>query len=514
MSRSSATASVALISATARVAGALLLVALGFRAVSDDDFARVVIAQRFAAAPHLDPTGTSWLPLPFWLVGSGMKVFGASLLVARILAVVSAALAGAIVAAMATAIGLSRRRTIAASLLAAFMPWAMQLAVATVPEVPAAACAAAGAMALASPSSRLRVLGAFGLLASCLSRYDAWPLTLAFAVFTLADAARAKGSDRALHGLAALVAMAGPIAWTAWQGVVYHDPLRYLGLVRSYRQALGTGPSLLRRVLGYPMGALEDMREMVAAGVVGLVSLAVVRRRVRKGNESAENTPMPTLDVRWGRPLLLAALQLFALILGDVRDGAPTHHPERALLGPATIVLFASADAFGALLAGERSSARRNRLAAIATAALVLWIGTRLFRSLRWYDAAPRPREVSAGRALDVATPKGSRALLDTRDLPGGAPDYGYYAMLAAFGRPLDAEVDRDQDPRKPRLASSFQASDSLRARTAMTNARVLLAWGDDHRVIAESVGARVVAEEAPAGDVADAPRWFVLAMP
>ncbi|MEO7092357.1 MAG: glycosyltransferase family 39 protein, partial [Polyangiales bacterium] len=163
MSRSSATASVALISAGARVAGALVLVVCGFRAVSDDDFARVVIAQRFAAAPHLDPTGTSWLPLPFWLVGSGMKVFGASLLVARVLAIVSAAVAGAIVGAMATAIGLSRRRAITGALLAAAMPWAMQLAVATVPEVPAAACAAAGAMALASRSSRLRLLGAVAL---------------------------------------------------------------------------------------------------------------------------------------------------------------------------------------------------------------------------------------------------------------------------------------------------------------------------------------------------------------
>jgi hypothetical protein len=33
--------------------------------VSDDDYARVVIAQRLSLA--LDPSGTSWLPFPFWL---------------------------------------------------------------------------------------------------------------------------------------------------------------------------------------------------------------------------------------------------------------------------------------------------------------------------------------------------------------------------------------------------------------------------------------------------------------
>jgi len=132
------------------VIGAGFVASLGFRVVSDDDFARVVIAQRFAAAPRLDPTGTSWLPLPFWMNGAAMKLFGSSLEVARVLAVVSASLAGALVAGVAVAAGLRVRRAIAASIVAAAMPWAMQLAVATVPEVPASACAAAGAIALAA----------------------------------------------------------------------------------------------------------------------------------------------------------------------------------------------------------------------------------------------------------------------------------------------------------------------------------------------------------------------------
>ena len=43
---------------------------LGFSHVSDDDYARVVIAERFAHAPHLDPSATSWLAATaFWMRG-------------------------------------------------------------------------------------------------------------------------------------------------------------------------------------------------------------------------------------------------------------------------------------------------------------------------------------------------------------------------------------------------------------------------------------------------------------
>ena len=62
------------------------VLATGFRAVSDDDYARVAIAQRFADAPNIDPTGTSWLPFPFYLYGVAFRVFGNSLGVAAVTA--------------------------------------------------------------------------------------------------------------------------------------------------------------------------------------------------------------------------------------------------------------------------------------------------------------------------------------------------------------------------------------------------------------------------------------------
>lgn len=62
--------------------GALVL-AMGFTHVSDDDYARTVIAEQFAHAPRLDPSGTSWLPLPFWLAGLAMAACGRTLATAR-----------------------------------------------------------------------------------------------------------------------------------------------------------------------------------------------------------------------------------------------------------------------------------------------------------------------------------------------------------------------------------------------------------------------------------------------
>ena len=496
---------VALASALARIGGALLILRLGFRVVSDDDFARVVIAQKFAAQPHLDPTGSSWLPLPFWLVGGAMRVLGPTLDVARGLALVAAALGGAFVAWVAVRAGMRPRRALAAAVLAAWMPWAMQLAVATVPEAPAAAFAAAGVITLAATSPGLRVVGSFGLLVSCWSRYDAWPMALAFAVCCALDAMRSHGRARRLQALAAVLALFGPASWSLWQAVVYHDAFRYLGLVRSYRQALGQGPSIVHRVLGYPLGVVEEMREVLAAGLVG----ALAAWRLRRARSDAPSTAS---GLRWSRPLAVAAFQLVLLVVGDVRDGAPTHHPERALLAPATIVLFAAGDALGAWLS-TRARAQAWLVAGVCATLLAGWIGVRLHRSLRWYEGAPRPREVAAGRALAEAAGGvgGGRVLVDTRDLAGGAPDYGYYAVLAAFGRPLEADVDRDQDPRRPRAASSFGSVEALGARVAVARDRWLLAWGDEHRRIATELGARVVAEE-PAD--APAPRWVVLALP
>jgi len=72
----------ALVALSRALVSALCLLG-GFRAISDDDYSRVVLAARFADTPSLDPSGTSWLPLPFWFYGALMALLGDSLGVAR-----------------------------------------------------------------------------------------------------------------------------------------------------------------------------------------------------------------------------------------------------------------------------------------------------------------------------------------------------------------------------------------------------------------------------------------------
>ncbi|HEV8550575.1 MAG TPA: hypothetical protein VGQ57_16130, partial [Polyangiaceae bacterium] len=125
--------------AAAKLAVSLAVLAAGFRAVSDDDYARVVIAQRFAEAPALDPSGTSWLPLPFWIYGTAFATFGGSLAVARGVAIALALGSMWLLLVAARWLGAGRFGAVAGVLVAAVFPWSAWLGAAPVPEVPSAA---------------------------------------------------------------------------------------------------------------------------------------------------------------------------------------------------------------------------------------------------------------------------------------------------------------------------------------------------------------------------------------
>src|SRR5260370_14864728 len=105
---------------------------LGFDHVSDDDYARTVVAEQFAQAPRLDPSGTSWLPLPFWIVGAAMRLAGRSLAVARTTAIALGTSSVALpYVAMRTA-GVERAAALLAAGVAMAMPWDAWLGGATV----------------------------------------------------------------------------------------------------------------------------------------------------------------------------------------------------------------------------------------------------------------------------------------------------------------------------------------------------------------------------------------------
>lgn len=436
------------------------VLARGFEAVSDDDYARVVIAEEWARAPRLDPSGTSWLPLPFWITGVAMRVLGRSLFVARATAVALGVASALLVYAAAARFWASNRSALharaplAGALVAAVFPWSARLGAATVPELPAAAL---GLFALSvsrrDASVRARLAGAAALGAACLSRYDFWPLAAAFALLVLLDAAHASTARvRVLTAAAAPLALAGPIAWIAWNQSAHGHALHFLARVSAYSRAVGAGgeTSLFARLVAYPSAMLRAEPEVFALLAAALVTLGLVDR-------AALARALAPLR----RPVALVCVQLVALALAMVRDGAPTHHPERAmLLGLLLMAVVGgglAAEALERLVPARRGSARRRYLVVVAPVAL-LAAATEMLRPFVEPSFALRTDERAIGEALAKSLPAGRRALLEVAD-------YGYFAVLAACGRPEDVVLDRSIDPRGPVKPSSFLAEGALARR-------------------------------------------------
>ena len=450
----------ALIVALIKIAASALVLATGFRAVSDDDFARVVLAEAWAHAPRLDPSGTSWLPFPFWLQGTVHAIAGRSLDVARATSLVLGVVSALVVYLAARWITRDARAALAGAVLAAIFPWSARLGVATVPELPTAALTLLALASLAPrddarPLASRRLVGALALLAATLSRYEPWPIAAGFALLSLADARRAVTVDRPRLVAAAALAITGPAAWIAWNHRAHGEALHFLTRVAAYKKALGAGTdeSALTRLLAYPIALVREEPEVFTALAV-LVALAWITRL----------PALRTRLARFARPLLLALAQIAALSLAMVKDGAPTHHPERAVLVAMLLAALIAGDLVAALLASPASL--RARVAAVASTAAAVIVAALIIRPRITADETftPRAHEVAIGRAARAHAAPGERVLVEV-------VDYGHLAIVAALGRPEDAVLDRSIDPRDARVASSFDAVPALLARREQSGA-------------------------------------------
>jgi hypothetical protein len=396
-----------------------LVLALGFDHVSDDDYARVTIAEAFAHHPRLDPSGTSWLPVPFWTLGAIMAVFGRSLAVARGASIAIASLAALLPYLALRSAGSTRPRALAGVAFAMLSPWSVWLGAATVPESFTASATAAAAIALgaAGGRERARVGFALALLAACLSRYEPWPVA---AVLALVLAARAWKDRSATSIASALLVALGPILWMAWNLHAHGDALHFFARVSRFKQALGEGStSTLSALLLYPR-LLFTTRPDVVAGF----TCAVVAARAFLTSAEAR--------ARWGVPLACAVAQIVFLACGNARDGAPAHHAERALLGTTFILAMCAADLLVQALPTAHSRAR-SATVGIAVLLFTAWAITTV-RALgdvpgsSAYDA--RGPQIERGRAL-----RSESALVITPCA------YEHFALIAAYGAPEQVET-------------------------------------------------------------------------
>jgi len=395
----------------------------GFTHVSDDDYARVTLAQAFAHAPRLDPSGTSWLPFPFWLNGAAMALAGRSLAVARGVAWASSLVGVLLVHRMLVRLRVAPWVAWCGVALAMSAPWSAWLGVATVPEALTASLIVCGALALAPGGARVR--GGVALLAASLSRYEAWPVALVFAVTCAVLAWRPGPSStpraRWTDTLAAALALAGPVLWVGWNAHAHGDALHFLGRVAAYRVKMAGTASPASWTL-YPAAFVRAAPLCLLLATVALPAFFADRELRR----------------RWIGPLGAALALVAFLVEGDLHNGAPTHHPERAL-----IAVFWIATIFG--VDGARSltlrfirgrSGREACLVAVVTAVSVAW-------GIVWPS---RIAEHPARSESEDRTPQLARGEALRREAPEHITvqpcAYEHFAMIAAFEAPERVTVE------------------------------------------------------------------------
>ncbi len=421
-----------------RVLVSLVVLRTGFRALSDDDFSRVVIAQSFVAHPSLDPSGTSWLPFPFWLYGTCMSLLGATLANAQLIAF-SLGLLGALGIWIAGRwLGLSRNVSLLGAIIACCIPYSAWLAVATTPDYYNAVLILLACCSLAHGHTSIRALGAAAITIAALSRYESWPVAVVFAGFMAIDAYRTRNRWSAVL---ALLALAAPVFWMLHGIYQHNDALFFVKRVVNYRRALGLGDTdALTRVLATPGHLFRDVPELWAAGVFSL--LGALLRHCRPFRR------------RWLKPSLALFSIILFLSLGDWRDGSATHHVGRTLL---PIWFFVSLLVAKLTLWQLRDVSRLQKI--IRTTAVIAVTGFGFF-VLRpaWTKVegfCPRQEETVIGSLASAKIAKGQHVLIDTID-------YGYFAIEAAFARPNDVVILDAHDPRHPAKSDAFSSEDKL----------------------------------------------------
>lgn len=439
------------------------VLASGFHAISDDDFARIVIAQQFSASPALDPSRTSWLPFPFWLYGLAFMGLGPSLLVARALAVLLGLCSTLLVYLAARWAGLSRWGAWLGASAAAALPYSAWLGVATVPDAWTHSLCLLAVASCSSRNWKRRHLGAMALLAATLSRYEAWPVAAVFAVFTLYDAWAVRSP---VLLVALLPSLAGPMAWVLHGVYNQGDPLFFVGRVAAYQQALGAASPVAESLGRLPIALVRHAPEILA--VCGaLVSWVALRREL-------------SYLRRYQRWLLFGLALLGFLSVGAAGGSTATHHAERALLLLWLGIAVVSAHLFARLWAWPSVKARAGLVLTVVSSVA---LGAFVLRP-RWGQReafADRRSEVLLGSLARRLSSPGDRLLVDTTD-------YGFFAVQAAFGDPARARPVTDHDPRRPAAADPFVSRAALSERIASEGTTMILVT-KQHLPVARLVG-------------------------
>jgi hypothetical protein len=388
--------------------------------------------------------------------------------------------------------GVSPAGALLGAAVAGLIPTGARLGVSFQPEALTAGLLVFAIAVAGAPSARDRLVGAAAVLAAVLCRYEAWPVAAVYALFAFRDAisggalvgaplvhARARG----LVALAGAIAVVAPLIWML-HGLSHHgDAWFFLHRVAAYRRALGVREPPLKSLLAYPVTLVRAEPELVLGG--GLALLAAYRD--------------PSRARLLCRPAIAVVSLLGFLIVGRVLDGAPTHHAERPLLtvfyvlavavGEAAVVTFVASRSLPEFAGSSRNAlvGARSRRAFVGALSLAVLAGIALRKVAAREPETSRTAERSIGATARASMPPDARLAVDT-------PDYGFFAVIAAFGAPERAEAIDAHDPRDPKMADAFSSPNALSARLAALRSNYVVTT-EAHRAVAVRVGATVASQ-------------------
>ncbi len=380
-----------------------------------------------------------------------MSIFGATLAKARLVAF-SLGLLGALGVWLAGRwLGLSRNASLLGGIIACCIPYSAWLGVATTPDYFNAVLILLACCSLARRHFTVRALGAGAIIIAALSRYESWPVAVAFAGFVTLDAYRNK--NRWL-GVLALLVLAAPASWMMHGLQQHHDALFFLKRVASYRRALGLVESgALARVFATPVHLFRDVPELWA--IAGFTIIVSLLRRARPFRQ------------RWVKPSIALSCIVVFLSIGDWRDGAATHHVGRTLLPLWFFVALLVARLFLVQLTGASSLRKTfNIITLLAVYGFSFFVLRPTWTTVDGF--CPRLEETAIGSVASAKVAKGERMLVDTKD-------YGYFAVEAAFARPSDIVILDTHDPRHPAKTDAFASQANLEATLLKQHSKWLL---------------------------------------
>jgi hypothetical protein len=203
-----------------------------------------------------------------------------------------------------------------------------------------------------------------------------------------------------------------------WNAHAHDSALHFLTRVANYRRAIGAADApLAEKLTAFPRALFATAPALVTLCLLALGVLAVDDELRR----------------RWIMPLAGAAAILAFLIYGDVRDGAPTHHPERAVLPVLWILVPFGVDAW-------RTAARR---VAWARPQREMWVvGASFAGALAWLALLPAELRAVPGEGPGEGRADQIARGLSLREHALGAAyrvtpcAYEHFALIAAEGHP------------------------------------------------------------------------------